>query len=55
MDMLRILETQTEIIKRQSDVINELFKVLAQQEAAGDLKQISEEADLITEMKHQIE
>lgn len=53
--MLRVLETQTEIIKRQSDVINKLFKVLAQQEAAGDLEQISEEADLIAEMKHQIE
>jgi len=54
MDMLRVLETQTEIIKRQSDVINELFKVLAQQEAAGDLEQITEEADLIAKMKHQI-
>ena len=55
MDMLRVLETQTEIIKRQSDVINELFKVLAQQEAAGDLEQIAEETDLIKELKHQIE
>lgn len=54
MDMLRILEAQTEIIKRQSDVINEL-KVLAQQEAAGELEQITGETDLIEEMKHQIE